>query len=279
MKTKIIYYWFNTSEPDDKEAYAKLVLAAGAQKGAGNAMVAWDAGKHGYKAGLHEFDVELETKHIFGNQWTGIVEGKSLRVFDWAESARGEGIFNVKIRTGHYLVMTDDMREIRRNTMVCGYCGAQEPAAKGYVFCPHCLDSEYLTEKDLPLTRMVCAADSFDKNRKPLSKAESGHLLPLFRSAQTHGNTERGKVRIAAKRARVEVDYAKAIKNATVERDGMVWLMDKGINTDNVIYYGHTGKFGFGWRKKFSLTAWDDMQEAMGEPFPFPYKVEYEGSK
>ncbi len=235
--------------------------------------------------------VELETRHLFDNQWnTAPIEGKSdkgLRVFDWALQADSAPHSNLSaprgIRRGHYLEQTAEMRELRRNTMKCGYCGKQEPAAKGYVFCPHCIDSEYLKESDLPLTRMRPIDESGfgpkAKESAPLTEAEKAHLLPIYRAAQIHGSTERGKARIAAERAKVAAEYESTLHNATVKRDGFVWLMDRGIRTENVIFYSHTGRFSFGWRKPLGESELAELLAAMNGEFPFPYDIKTESGR
>ncbi len=188
--------------------------------------------------------VELETKHLFDNQWNT----ESLRVFDWTLEALPA--YQKHIRRGHWLEQTAEMREIRRNTHRCGYCSHQEAAAKGSVFCPACIDSEYLKESDLFLTRMMPVDSSGE--REPLTAAESAHLLPLYRAAQTHGSTERGKARIAKLRESIAEKAKRKIANASTELEGYLWLIENGFGqlaANNVIFYDHTGRFGFGWRE------------------------------
>lgn len=230
-------------------------------------------------------ELELETAHLFENQWnTAPVKSanskdaaeKGMRVFDWAQdSIWNNGHENTRIKRGHYLDQTPEMIEIRRTWKKCGYCGKQEPAAKGYVFCPHCLDSEYLTEKDLRLTRMVYICDLAKKTDKiypVLTEAERAHLVPLFTQAQIHGNSERGKKRIAQRRAEIVKERDRAIQNANTESDGLLWLMDHGVNTDNVIYYKHTGLFSFGWRKPLDAGLLSALLDVITE-FRWPYEI------
>jgi hypothetical protein len=225
-------------------------------------------------------EIELETEHLFNNQWnTKPVEGysdKGLRVFDFylqSDSAPHAASMSAPrgVRRGHWLEQTAEMKEIRRNTAVCGYCGKQEPAAKGYVFCPHCIDSEYLKESDLPLTRMVPVCDT-DQPRAKLTEAEKAYLLPLFHAAQLHGSTEKGKARIAAQRASMLKKRDGAIKHANAEYDGFIWFMDRGIKTDNLIYYSHIGRFSFGWRQPVTAEFKASILEIISE-FPFAYEI------
>jgi hypothetical protein len=221
--------------------------------------------------------LDLEAgKNLFENQWNATDSGgKSYRVFDWFLQAHGHLGFSESspshIRRGHYLEQTPEMKEIRRNTNCCGYCGHKEEAHRGAVFCSSCLDSAYLKESDLHLLRMVSIEDS-NNPRGRLTVAELAHLLPLYKSAQLHGTTERGKARITAQRVSLAADYNKAIHEAKTKRDGFLWLMDRGINTENVIYYAHTDKFSFGWRNPISAAVASELLDILPE-FPFDYEI------
>lgn len=276
IKTVLHTYEFNISKEEDRAAYEALRATLKAQ--GLKCFESWSPGKNSSHWLGEDWDgtsITLETDHVFDNQWnTAPIDGlseKGLRVFDWAQDATGLNILSPNIKRGHWLEQTREMQEIRDNTTKCGYCGKQEPAAKGYVFCPHCLDSEYLTAKDLPLTRMKRVSDS--EKRAPLTEAESAHLLPLYRAAQLHGTTARGKARIAKQRADIAHEFATATRNATTKRDGLLWLLDHGLSIDNVIFYSHTGRFGFGWRKPIEAEILSEILNVISE-FNFPYDIE-----
>ena len=265
-------------------------------------LAAWNAFKLERKSGPHchgpvlsdvyhpfvAFDgveIELETKHLFENQWntvSGCISETGSRVFDYAlqsdsaPHAGGKMSAPRGIRRGHWLEQTADMKEIRRNTMACGYCGKQEPAAKGNVFCPHCIDSEYLKPADLKLTRMRAIEDG-NKPFVELSEAETAYLMPLYTAAQTHGTTERGKARLAAKRADIEKTYKAKLANAETEYQGFKWLIDHGVTSDP-IFYAHTGRFGFGWRTPLSADVVSALLEVISE-FGFPYDIKCDNGK
>ncbi len=275
MHTVIHAYKFDTSKPAEGESYGALRTKL---EGMGlKCFETLSAGKGHYEhvKAIDGQAIALETEHLFDNQWnTAPIAGQSdkgLRVFDWAQDYLP---MNKKIKRGHWLEQTADMREVRRNTMKCGYCGKQEAAAKGYVFCPHCIDSEYLKEGELKLTRMRPVDRSGPGGDFPeLTEAEKAHLLPLYREAQLHGTTERGKARIAKARHDVAADYAKVIRNATVERDGKVWILDRLPNVaSNMIYYSHTGRWGFGWRTPCDAAMTSALLDIISE-FPFPYDI------
>lgn len=275
LQTKIHYYEFDTRTPEGKSAWQ----AFKAERENGPRPFGPVFHEIGSSRKLDGRTVTLETKHLFNNQWnTGPIKGvteKGLRVFDWfIQADHGSHIPNSAphgIKRGHYLEQTPEMQNLRSQTVCCGYCGHQEPAEKANAFCSECLDSEYLKESDLYLLRMVPVSEK-NGTRKPLTAAEKGHLLPLYRDAQIHGNTERGKARIKAQRARVESDYKSAIQNAQIKHDGFIWLMDRGVNTQNVIYYSHTRKFSFGWQSPIDETVLSSLLDTLPE-FPFTYEI------
>ncbi len=282
MKTIVHAYRFDVSEESEREAHNALcekLRARGLR--CFNVLASASSKEHrAHRAAILSRDgktIELETKHLFDNQWnTAPIPGYSengLRVFDWYES-----IFpNENIKEGYYLDQTPEMREARRNTLKCGFCGAQEPAAKGYVFCPHCLDSPYLDEGALHLTRLM-PIEKTSKKRAPLSESERAHLLPLYLEAQTVGGKSRAKASRDKARAKAIAKYDKAIETATSERDGMLWLLDNGFNVDNVIFYSHTGVFSFGWRRPLGENEVSRLLDVISE-FPFPYEIKRKDGK
>lgn len=265
-------YHFDVHEEAEAKAYEELSAKL---KGQGlECFETWGQGSH-YQPDLDGRVLTLETSHLFENQWnTAPTEGSEsgLRVFDWAQDypiSTGK-----HIKRGHYLDQTPAMAEIRRNMNKCGYCGKMEPAAKGYVFCPHCLDSEYLKESDLLLTRMR-PIDHLKDKFMPLTDAERDYLLPLYREAQLHGATDRGKARLAKQRQDILSKHAKTVNNATYERDGLIWLLDHGVKVDNVIFYDHRGIFSFGWRSPVSASVKSALLDILVE-FEFPYEIKAE---
>lgn len=279
MQTTVHAYHFDISVQNEKAAWEALraKLAAWPHR-----MKSRSTGDNYHQTG-RKFDgqtITLETAHLFNNQWnTGPIEGvtnEGLRVFDWAQDAlfdyRGDP--NRTIKQGYYLDQTPEMREIRRNTVACGYCAKQEPAAKGYVFCPHCLDFEFLKEADLPMTRMLpVEVDRFKTALEPLTEAEAAHLLPLYRHAQMHGSTERGKDRLAKRRQAVETSFRKETAAAKEKHDAAVWILDHIPGMfDNWIFYDHTGKHSFGWRSPLDAAQVSALLDVITE-FPFGYEI------
>lgn len=284
IQTTLTHYRFDLTKEKQREEYESLVK--GPLSSIGFPVWRMRADFHDYSArepverfldkvralvgrkenthGLTSGPVVLETKHLFDNQWNG----ESLRLFNWAEVVYN----NRNIREGYYLTQTDEMREVLRNTHKCGFCGALEPAAKGYTFCPHCIDSQHLEADYLRLTRMVPVRDT-SKPRSELSDAEREHLMPLFNAAQLYGATERGKARIAKERAAIAKKLKDAVAKAQEEHDAAVWIMDNvPAMLENWIFYAHTGRHCFGWRKKLNAAAKSAMLEVISE-FPFAYTL------
>lgn len=274
IKTIYHAYNFDISKPEDLAQWTAL-KARLTEQGL-TCFETWGGKNKHYQPSLDGRELALETKCLFANQWnTAPVAdywngAQGLRVFDWAMDYQQ---YAKNYKRGYYLDQTAEMQEVRRNTHKCGYCGKQEPAAKGYVFCPHCIDSEYLDEQTLPLTRMIAVEDTDKREiRADLTQAEREYLLPLYREAQLHGKTERGKERLIKQRQDIEQKAEKRIRSAKAERDGMTWLLDHGVKIDNVIYYDHTGKFSFGWRKPVSQDVKSGLLDILVE-FPFEYEI------
>lgn len=267
MKTIIHAYRFDILTPEGKAGYSELCER---MKQAGIKCFETHGGASHWMQSINGQELTLDIKHVFDNQWNTEPFGESksgLRVFDWAQDYRPNG--SATIKRGHYLDITEEMRELRKDIHACGYCGFQCSAKDATPFCPRCIGSEYLKVSDLPLTRMKRVSSK--SNRAPLTEQELAERLPLYKSAQMFGNTERDKKRIAAKRADILKKRDSTIKNANMEFDGQTWLMDRGITADP-IFYNHTGRFGFGWRAPVDPALIDDLRESLKD-FPFPYDI------
>lgn len=276
ISTVLHHYRFDTSKPTDKAAYDALVAGTLSQIG----FPVWTLRFHGnytYDKTSHEFmekikanegACELDTTHLFDNQWN-TDDAANLRVFNWSECVYP----NRHIREGYYLEQTDAMRAILRDTLKCGYCGAQEPRLPSTpTFCPHCIDSEYLKAPDLRLTRLVPVCDT-SKPRAELAEEERAVLLPAFQAAQVHGATARGKARIEKARANVAAKYDATIRNAAEERDAALWVMDNVPGMlGNWIFYTHSRKHSFGWRKPLDAGSLSELLDVISE-FPFAYEI------
>jgi hypothetical protein len=170
------------------------------------------------------------------------------------------------MKTGHYLVITKEMKAIRQNTLVCGFCGFK--ATKGeydHSFCNQCLGSVYLKEVDLCLLRMLPVSLQEGARRGPLSPQEQVELKAAYVLAQTRT--------VQGDRKEVLDKYDAAVSKAAMERDGMLWLINQEIPTDNVLFYSHSGGyFGFGWRHPVSKAVASELQEKL-KGFPSRYEI------
>jgi len=271
MKTVYHAYQFDTHDPAQAAAWTDLRQKL--KKTHPRIMHSHGGAEH-YQPKMDGLTIELDTKHFFSNQWnTAPIEGIStsgLRVFDWAQDALYG--HRAHIVQGHYLDQTLEMTTLRYNTRACRYCGHREPAETSPIFCNACLGSEYLTADDLKLTRMTRVCDS-DSPFAPLTAEEMAERLPLFIHAQTFGNTEREKQRIADNIKDITESARLTIERAEMHRDGFLWLISHGMKTKNVIYYTHTGRFCFGWQKKYSPELLEILKVQL-EGFNFPYDIE-----
>lgn len=273
MKTVLHSYYFNTEIPEELEAYAALKKSLSSQ--GLECFETW-GGKSHYLPELDGKTITLETEYLFNNQWNTapIEEGKlGYRVFDWAEDYMPIGA-NKRIKKGHWLEQTEEMKAIRDNTLKCGYCGKQYAKVSAPVFCDACIDNQYLIEKDLRLLRLYPISTDV-KQFPELNEEEQAFLLPRYRERQMFGITERGKARRAKEKADIERAYLKETRSAQRKHDGLLWLWEKGISLDNVIYYDHTDTFSFGWRKPLEPELENRMKELL-EGFPFTYEFKKE---
>jgi hypothetical protein len=73
--------------------------------------------------------------------------------------------------------------------------------------------------------------------------------------------------------AKLDADLKSKIASLTAERDGFLWLVNHDLPTENAIYYNHTGRFNFGWRKPITGEAKTMLLERLAG-FPFPFDVQ-----
>lgn len=81
--------------------------------------------------------------------------------------------------------------------------------------------------------------------------------------------------RKAEARQKVIDHCANKVRQYTTEQDGLLWLIDHGIKTDNVIFYDHRQMFTFGWRDKVKAAERDAILDVISE-FPFEYEIKAE---
>jgi hypothetical protein len=295
LTTILHVYLFDLNLAGEREAYDALRKRLQEEPGRGHPMTAFGD----YRATGKPLDgktIELDATHLFDNQWNtvpGCGSEEGLRLFDWAETpvaskaetARGNyprGMVPNNIRSGYYLDMTPEIVAARAGTVACGYCGAQYAKAEAPAdgFCERCMGGPHLKADELHLLRLRPVTRTVTP-RAPLTLTEEGALKPRYVQAQLYGNKVRTEEAAAKARARVEKlvseatdKAAKLIKQAEEERDGKLWLLDRGLSIENVIYYGHTGRFHFGWQGKEGLSdeVVSSLLDVISE-FPAPYDI------
>lgn len=277
MKTIIHSYYFNLNNNSEDQAYSDLVTRLSQTHKKFHAIGDY------YYPNLDGAEIELETQHIFDNQWNTAPIGKytkGLRVFDWAESA----IFNYgrechTIKKGHYIDLTPEMIAIRKETLQCGYCGRYYPHTTEQTFCTNCLDSPYLEAKHLKLLRLSPVEGKWSRDVPELTVEEYANLFPLYYDSQVRGKVTRDKEKLEEQRRRIQTDFDDTIQKkipmleatAKVEYIGKNWLLSHGISIENVIYYSHTHKFSFGWKKPLAPEVQTTLRELLTD-FPYPWE-------
>lgn len=263
---KITIKHFNTAE--EKALANEYVKAAGLQK-----FNSLDFQFSMIPEGVYEIDAD----HLFPNQYN--TEGeKGLRIFEYCEKLTCyRGKVNESGR-GYYIAEgIEALRAAQKARHVCGYCGKQytAPNIPGDGFCKACLDSEYLEKKDLNLLRLLPVYPEKRGNWPELSPEEAAWLIPLYIEHQTTATGSRAAARRAQKRLDIENDYKKETLAANMKYFGFTWLMDKGVNVENCIFYDHTLKFSFGWRHPVDYETEKELLRVL-DGFPYSYEIKTE---
>lgn len=264
ITTVIHHYAFDVSKRDQGEAYVKMSAKLQHTKGRGQ----WHHALGNLKWSGHHVrseEIELETKHLFQNQWNS----DKGRVFDWYESIMTE---NRCLKIGHFLDITQEIIDIRKDRHVCGYTGMQmskkEAEAIGFFnTSQRALGSSYLKEDELYMLRLVPVCDEWDR-RNPLTAEEKAILHPIYIKHQTERIDAENLKDIEDKMQ----ECAGKVARAEMERDGFVWMIDRKIPTKNCIFYNHTRTFSFGWREPFCKEAAEVLNSKM-DGFPFTYEI------
>jgi hypothetical protein len=290
IKTRLHAFWLDLTDPEQKAKFEAICAERRAQ--GVKPFVSWSPDHSSHylawaRQDLHPegLEIELEQGFLFKDQWNTVPMGggNGHRVFDFTYDAPGSpGQASRTIRKGHWLEITDEMKEVRRAVRVCGYCGAHYGPDRTPIpddgFCPKCLGSEYLKAEDLRLLRLLPVAESFGGDRPELTDEERAALLPRYREAQKYGSDERTRKAIDARRARA-LELPEKARQKVVEaekiRDARLWCLDRGLlrAEGNLIYYGHTGRFCFGWNKPLDGDDLSQLLDAVSE-FRWPYDIE-----
>lgn len=273
IKVKIFNYRYDISKAEEKVLYLEEKKKAKSKTGLKKPDTYHYINFNFYKGSENFIEekikplkvVHIETDYLFNNQFN---TKEGLRVMLWSEYIYP----NKDIKKGYYLEMTQELKEALDTTFKCGYCGKQytKEEHKDLSFCNSCLDSEYLTKENLFLLRLKAISD--ERERLPLNDCDKEALEKAYTEAQIKGISERVIKKIKEKYERIEKEHKDKIENAEREYKGFKWLMDRGINTDNCIYYDHTKLFSFGWRNKLSFEVEQELKKIL-VGFPYEYEI------
>ena len=285
IKAELVYYRIDVSRPEGRKAYAELcetlkeipfetwrisaTVSGAISKFLKSLQEKLDIHVSTADYQLHSREIHLETKHLFESQWN-TAEGFRLHnktEFEWPA---------LHIKEGYYIRQNPQMIAVLQGTAKCGYCGHHAPVGEKD-FCDNCISSPYLEVANLRLLRMepIEAPErrtgktlKIPRNAKPLSEEELAVVMPRYVEAQTKFREQQA----AKLRAEVEAGLTKVIELATIKRDGMIWILDAGIPTENLIFYPHTRTFCFGWRNPVSKEVRAELVEKLKQ-FPFNFDI------
>ena len=285
IKAELVYYRIDVSRPEGRKAYAELcetlkeipfetwrisaTIAGATCKFLKSLQEKLDIHVSTADYQLHSREIHLETKHLFEDQWS-TAEGFRLHnkaSFEWPA---------LHIKEGYYIRQNPQMIAVLQGTAKCGYCDHQAPVGEKD-FCDKCISSPYLEVSNLRLLRMepIEAPErrtgetlKIPRGARPLSEEELAVVMPRYVEARTKLREQQA----AKLRAEVEAGLTKVIELATIKRDGMIWILDAGIPTENLIFYPHTRTFCFGWRNPVSKEVRAELVEKLKQ-FPFDFEI------
>ena len=285
IKAELVYYRIDVSRPEGRKAYTELcetlkeipfemwrisaTVSGAISKFLKSLQEKLDIHVSTADYQLHSREIHLETKHLFEDQWS-TEEGFRLHnktEFEWPA---------LHIKEGYYIRQNPQMIAVLQGTAKCGYCHHHAPVGEKD-FCDNCISSPYLEVSNLRLLRMepIEAPErrtgktlKIPRNAKPLSEEELAVVMPRYVEAQTKFREQQA----AKLRADVEAGLSKILERATIKRDGMIWILNAGIPTENVVFYSHTKTFCFGWRNPVSKEVRAELVEKLKE-FPFDFEI------
>jgi hypothetical protein len=262
MKTILhTYCFYDVSKSPDKENYENLCKKL---KDMGLKKFHVLSEKSIFPAINDKFPIDLETNFLFKNQWNTSEESpnfKNTRVFDWFERANFE---NNNFKKGHWIEQTQEMIDIRYNTFKCGFCG-NISYSEG--FCDKCIESEYLSVKDLFLTKFVRICDS-GKKKEEITKEEFNALFPKFLNEQLKRSKRTFLKQIEEEKEEIE----KLMSASHIKIKGLEWLYGHDvILKQRVFFYNRTETFHFTVEDKEDVEIFGNSLKGMG--FPYKYEV------
>ena len=218
----------------------------------------------------------VETKFLFSNQYN---TAEGFRIFEVSTLLHRGARSNWDKRGEGYYISEgiEAIRACQDRVEVCGYCGKQYIDSVATV-CRACLGSAHLKETDLHLLQLLPVRTPYRVERK-LTPEVLATLLPQWKTAQGLGEITRAEEKKSRNRQKVDNLIPEAEKKAsdliacaTIETNGLTWLLDHEINIlDNVIYYNHSKQFSFGWIKPLT----EDERATLGArltDFPYPWE-------
>lgn len=290
IKAELVYYRIDVSRPEGRKAYAELcetlkeipfetwVSRGSFTNGTTNFQLhkfsdslrkelSINPSSPDYQ--LHSREINLETKHLFEDQWS-TAEGFRLHnkaSFEWPA---------LHIKEGYYIRQNPQMISVLQGTAKCGYCGHHAPVGEKD-FCDKCIYSPYLEVSQLRLLRMepIEAPErrtgktlKIPRGARPLSEEELAVVMPRYMEAQTKLQEQQA----AKLRAVIKRNLEQKIELAETDAKGMLWLLDAGISVENLIFYPHTKTFCFGWRNPVSKEVRAELVEKLKQ-FPFDFDI------
>lgn len=143
------------------------------------------------------------------------------------------------------------------------------------------------TEKNLKTfkeSKLPFGETTLDKSAKKLAEhigdlwpdvdsVEDNDLYLEFIMLHNKYIDDKNRAKVSALLPDAEKSAKREIEQAKIKTKAYTWLLDNGFaDLDNVIFYGHTQRFCFGWQRKLSDAEKSALLDALCE-FPFDYDI------
>lgn len=270
IKSKFETYRYDISDLNEKIEYAKLVdylQSKNYKKWTNYLGYNYNFEKNQnwwnklYKLGSV---VEIDTSFLFEEQFNTTKSSGNLRLHLWSEDIYP----NKDIKQGYYLE-SEELLEVIKEQHKCGFCGARynkENMPKDKI-CTKCLGSPYLSEDNIKLLRLNSVATP-NGLKKYLTKEQVEKLKPKIFRERVKYNKMVAKKDLKERLERNEKEFQTA-KN---EYYGTKWLLKKGFNVDNIIFYPHRDIFTLGWKTPLTFDEEQDVKKRLKD-FKYSYEI------
>jgi len=243
IKTKLHYYNLNLEDEKQAEEYQELRQKLKNTEGRGRWLNTWSISNNDRLRNVNGVveEVELETSWLSDNQWNTVDKGeeKGFRVFDWYEAVYQNPLF----KQGHYLEITQEMIDLRNDTLICPYDGKIVKVSDGFKAGDINYDA---------LTAFGMKSTSFGMARftQLMDKSKKGFNLPELTPKQTKDISQEYikrnlDIQDEKKYNRTKKDLSEKLKNVNHDIKANQFIYNNNLMSEHIKPFIYKGKINF----------------------------------